>query len=38
VTLAVDLTPLIEDDRLSLRDFVAAKIDRFREDVLRRLA
>ncbi len=38
VTLAVDLTPLIEDDDLSLRDFVAAKIDRFREDVLRRLA
>jgi len=38
VTLAMDLTPLIEDDDLSLRDFVAAKIDRFREDVLRRLA
>jgi LmbE family N-acetylglucosaminyl deacetylase len=38
VTLAMDLTPLIEDDRLALRDFVAAKIDRFREDVLRRLA
>jgi LmbE family N-acetylglucosaminyl deacetylase len=38
VTLAMDLTPLIEDDRLSLHDFVAAKIDRFREDVLRRLA
>ena len=38
VTLAMDLTPLIEDDSLSLRDFVAAKIDRFREDVLRRLA
>lgn len=38
VTLAMDLTPLIENDDLSLRDFVAAKIDRFREDVLRRLA
>jgi hypothetical protein len=37
VTLAMDLTPLIEDEDLSLRDFVAAKIDRFREDVLRRL-
>jgi hypothetical protein len=29
---------LLTDDHLSLRDFVAAKIDRFREDVLRRLA
>ncbi len=38
VTLAMDLTPLLTDDHLSLRDFVAAKIDRFREDVLRRLA
>jgi LmbE family N-acetylglucosaminyl deacetylase len=38
VTLAMDLTPLIEDEDLSLRDFVAAKIDRFREDVLRRLS
>lgn len=38
VTLAIDLTPLVEDKNLSLRDFVAAKVDRFREDVLRRLA
>jgi LmbE family N-acetylglucosaminyl deacetylase len=38
VTLAMDLTPLIEDDRVPLREFVAGKIDRFREDVLRRLA
>lgn len=38
VTLAMDLTPLIENDDLSLRDFVAVKIERFREDVLRRLA
>ena len=38
VTLALDLTPLMEDDHLPLRDFMAAKIDRFREDVLRRLA
>ncbi len=38
VTLAMDLTPLLEDKDLSMRDFVAAKIDRFREDVLRRLA
>jgi LmbE family N-acetylglucosaminyl deacetylase len=38
VTLAMDLTPLLTDDDLSLREFVAAKIDRFREDVLRRLA
>lgn len=38
VTLAMDLTPLVENADLSLRDFVAAKLDRFREDVLRRLA
>ena len=38
VTLAMDLTPLMADDDLSLRDFVAAKIDRFREDALGRLA
>lgn len=38
VTLAMDLTPLLENDDLSLRDFVAAKLDRFREDVVRRLA
>jgi hypothetical protein len=38
VTLAMDLTPLLENDDLSLRDFVAAKLDRFREGVVRRLA
>ena len=38
VTLAMDLTPLLTDDHLCLRDFVAGKIDRFREDVLRRLS
>jgi LmbE family N-acetylglucosaminyl deacetylase len=38
VTLAMDLTPLVEETDLSLHDFVAAKLDRFREDVLRRLA
>ncbi len=37
VTLAMDLTPLVADESLSVRDYVAAKIDRFREDVLRRL-
>jgi len=31
---AMDLTPLAEDDKLDLRDFVAAKIDRFRENAL----
>lgn len=38
VTLAMDLTPLLDDDGSSLQEFVAAKIDRFRDDVLRRLA
>jgi LmbE family N-acetylglucosaminyl deacetylase len=38
VTLAMDLTPLVAEAGLSVRDFVAAKLDRFREDVLRHLA
>ncbi len=38
VTLAMDLTPLVAEAGLSMRDFVAAKLDRFREEVLRHLA
>lgn len=30
---AMDLTPLVEDDTLSIREFVEAKIDRFRASV-----
>ena len=37
VTLAMDLTPLIADKNLAMRDFVEAKIGRFREDVMDRL-
>lgn len=35
VTLAMDLTPLIYDTGLDVADFVCAKLDRFREDVVR---
>lgn len=37
VTLAMDLTPLLKDSGLSLADFTAAKLDRFREETLQRL-
>ncbi len=37
VTLAMDLSPLVMDPGLSLPDFVAAKIDRFRGEVRHRL-
>ncbi|WP_269523936.1 PIG-L deacetylase family protein [Coraliomargarita parva] len=35
LTYAIDLTPLAEDDELDLHEFVASKLDRFREDVLK---
>jgi LmbE family N-acetylglucosaminyl deacetylase len=35
---AVDLTPLLADDKLEVSAFVAALIGRFQEDVLKRLA
>ena len=34
LTFAIDLTPLIESDDLSIADFVAEKIDTFKEDNL----
>jgi LmbE family N-acetylglucosaminyl deacetylase len=37
VTLAMDLTPLMRETSLPVADYVASVIDRFREDVLRRL-
>jgi LmbE family N-acetylglucosaminyl deacetylase len=37
VWLALDLTPLVLDDRLDLADFTLAHIDRFRADVASRL-
>jgi hypothetical protein len=37
LTLAMDLTPLIEDGALSVADYVLGKIDRFRADVAARL-
>jgi LmbE family N-acetylglucosaminyl deacetylase len=37
LTLAMDLTPLIEDATLRVEDYVLAKIDRFRADVAERL-
>lgn len=37
VTLAMDLTPLVEDVDSSVEDFVAAHIERFRDDVMERL-
>jgi hypothetical protein len=37
ITWAVDLTPLVRDDSLSITDFTAAHIDRLRADVVQRL-
>jgi len=37
VWFAMDLTPLLHDDTLSLIDFTTAKIDRFRADVEKKL-
>lgn len=37
VTYAMDLTPLIEDDSLSITDFVTKHIDSFKEDVTQRI-
>lgn len=38
LTHAMDLSPLILDDRMSLQDFVARKIHRFEQSVLSKLA
>ena len=35
---AMDLTPLVKDQSLSIADFTAAKIDRFKKDTLERIA
>jgi LmbE family N-acetylglucosaminyl deacetylase len=37
ITWAMDLTPLVADEKLSMRDFTLAHIDRFRADVAARL-
>jgi len=37
LTYAMDLTPLVEDPALSIADYVLGCVDRFREDVARRL-
>ncbi len=37
ITWSIDLTPLIRDDGLSVETFIAAHIDRLREDVLKRV-
>jgi LmbE family N-acetylglucosaminyl deacetylase len=37
LTFAMDLTPLVESPTLSVRDYVLGAIDRFREDVGKRL-
>ena len=37
ITWAVDLTPLVRDDTLSIEEFTAAHIDRLRVDVVQRL-
>ena len=37
ITWAVDLTPLVRDDTLSIEEFTAAHIDRLRADVVQRL-
>ena len=38
LTWAVDLTPLVKDDSLVVSDYIAAFIDRFRDDVMDRLS
>ncbi len=37
LTFAMDLTPLVSDDRLSLADYTASLIDELKADVLRRI-
>jgi hypothetical protein len=37
LTFAMDLTPLVRDKDLSIADYVVGFVDRFREDVARRL-
>lgn len=37
LTYAMDLTPLIEDDKLDIREYTAGFIDRFKRDVLNRI-
>jgi LmbE family N-acetylglucosaminyl deacetylase len=38
LSFAMDLTPLVEDPRLSIGDYVLGFVDRFRQDVARRLS
>lgn len=38
ITWAMDLTPLVADPSLSLADFTATLVDRFKQDVMARLA
>jgi len=38
LTYAIDLNPLVEDRTLSIVDFTLGRVDRFRDDVARRLA
>lgn len=37
LTFAMDLTPLVDDPSLSIADYVLSAVDRFREDVKKRL-
>lgn len=37
ITWAIDLTPLVQDEKLSVEIFIAAHIDRLREEVLKRV-
>lgn len=37
VIVGMDLTPLINDDNLSIKDFIASKIDDFKNDVLEKI-
>ena len=37
ITWAIDLTPLVRDEKLSMEDFIVAHIERLREDVLKRV-
>jgi hypothetical protein len=38
ISLAMDLTPLVRDDTLSVREFALGHIDRLRADVAGRIA
>jgi hypothetical protein len=37
ITWAIDLAPLVRDEKMSMEDFIVAHIDRLREDVVKRV-